>query len=446
MNKRSMGLAAFFLLIISIGVHAQNLRFSGYLNSGLGYVTTGYSDEDNLFKAFGADSEQNGLRFRLDGSYNMGNITGVNFRFQSQNRLDRGGYFSLPYIYGWTRFWVPPINTILGVSAGIIEDTTWQTADWWINDDAGGGLGVLFRAIPIDGLELGIGTYLFSQQSSSNNNILDFGGINIHGHRENTLPDFGNIKLKASDVKYVFSAAYTHRIIEEITYPIVIVEDPIYSEDVFHVGISFRTKNKAGWDSVHPNPDIDTTYLGRSESSMLIGDIRFLRLARLTAVAAFSLDKLEDFSKNGDIVISETFAYRINDLNFGFDAVQFLYKRENPHKPGMLFNLWGSYAFDRIVPRLDFTYLMGGISTLGGNKQYMWHRKSFLNIPSEKQDMAVFSGRASIIFNINNRTFIEFGNMLCYDYGKTGAFADSSDIDKKSRLSNAVYIDCKWSF
>jgi len=454
MRKRFMGLAIFLLVITSIGLYAQNLGFSGYLNSGLGFVTTGYSDEDNLVKAFGADSGQNGFRFRLDGSFNMGNVAGVNIRFQAQNRLDRGGYFSLPYVYGWTRFWVRPLNTIFGISAGIIDDSTWQTSDWWINDDNGEGLGVLLRAIPIDGLELGVGAYIFSQQSGGNNNILDFGGINIYGNRENTLPNFGNIKLKPGYVKYVFSAAYTYCIIEEITYPIVIEEDPVYREEVFYVGISFRTKNKAGWDSIHPNPDIDTTYLGRDESSKLIGDFRFLRLAHLTAVVAFSLDKLDDFRKNGDIVISETFAYRIkdlkfgfnNELNFGIDAVQFFYKRENAHKPGMLFNLWGSYAFDRIVPRLDLTYLMGGVSSLGGDKEYMWHRKSFLNIPSETQDLAVVSARASVRFNVNNLTFIELGDMLSYDYGKTGAFADSSNINKKSRLSNAVYLDCKWSF
>ena len=454
MRKRCMGLAAMLLINTSIGLHAQNLRFNGYLNSGLGYVTSGYSDEGNIVKAFGADSEHNGFRFRLDGSYNMGNIAGVNFRFQTQSRVDRGGYFSLPYVYVWTRFWVRPLNTIFGVSAGIIDDTTWQTSDWWINDDAGEGLGALFRVIPIDGLELGAGAYIFSQQSGGNNNILDFGGINIYGNRENTLANFGNIKLSPDSVKYVFSAGYTYSIIEEITYPLVIEEDPVYREEVFHVGISYRNKNKAGWDSIHPNPDIDTTYLGRDESSKLIGDISFLRLAHLTAVVAFSLDKLEDFGKNGDIVISETFAYRINylkfgfdnELNFGFDAVQFFYKRENPYKPGLLFNLWGSYAFSRIVPRLDLTYLTGGVSSLGGDKNYMWHRRSFLNMPSETQDLAVFSARASFRFNVNNRTFIELGDMLCYDYGKTGSFADSSDINKKSRLSNAVYLDCKLSF
>jgi hypothetical protein len=448
MHKRCIGLAALLLVITSIGLHAQSLKFNGYLNSGLGFVTSGYSDEDDFIKAFGADSEQNGFRFRLDGTFDVGNVAGANFKFQAQNRLDRGGYFSLPYLYIWTRFWIQPLNAIFGVNAGIIDDTTWQTSDWWIHDDAGEGLGVLLKAIPIESLELGAGAYVFSQQSGSNNNILDFGGINIYGHRENTLPDFGNVKLKPGDVKFVFSGAYTYRIIEEITYPLIIEEFPEHREEVFRVGVSFRTKNKAGWDSVHPNPDIETTYLGRDESSKLIGDFSFLRLTRITAVLAFSLDKLEDFNNNGDIVISETFAYTTKDYScsFGLDAVQFFYKREKPYKPGMLFNLWGSYTFFRIVPRLDFTYLMGGVSRLGGDKEYMWHRRSFVNIPSETRDLSVLSARASVRFNVTGKTFIELGDMICYDYGKTGAFAESGNTNKKSRLSNAVYLDCTLSF
>ena len=424
-NKRIFGFAA--VLLVTAGIlHAQELKFDGYLNSGLGVVSSGQEGSDTVMRAFGVDSEQQGYRFRFNGAFSSEDQSaGLRFRFQSQARLDQGGYFSLPYVYGWLKF----LNDIFYLAGGIVDDTGMQTADWWINDDVGEGLGMLLKAAPVKGLELGFGAYVISQQSAGANNIL-----NVRSTSYLSLPNFGNIVPKIGDVKYTYSASYT-------------------APDIFRAGASFRWKNKAGWNGTTDIEYLGYIYDGRQESAQLIGEFRYLGTENLTAVAAVNLDKLEAFDTEGDMVFSETFAYRLDNAAFGLDAVQFLYNRKYPFgrkidcDPGLLFNLWGSYAVNRIVPRLDLVYFLGGRSQEG----LVYHRRGFVNAESPKNvndDRSVFSFRPSVRFNLNPSVFIEAGDLFNYDYAKNKAFASKlyGRLDTNSRISNVFYVDVKWAF
>jgi len=425
MNKKIFGLALLLLLMAAAGgLWAQDLKFDGYLNSGLGVVTDDNEDNDAYVKAFGVDSESNGYRFRLNGSYTNEANAGARLRLQGQRRIDVSGYLSMPYAYGWVGFF----DNVITVTGGIVDDGTWTTADWWWNDDQGEGLGLLLKMEPVKGLNLGIGAYTISQQSGGNNNILNFG---------DSLPNFRDVKLKPEDAKYTFNAAYT-------------------LPDTFRLGGSFRTKNKAGWNGTPiPTDDSDYVYDGREESSQLIGEFRLLAVKGLTAVVIGIFDKLEDFSDNGNIILSETFGYKVNDdLNIGLNAVQFFYNRvvnddKVDYNPGLLFNPWGSYAFGSIVPRLDLVYFMGGRSkTVIADTQ--WERRGFANVAKVKDaedDYSVFSVRPSIKINVDSRTFLEIGDMINFDSAtKAGAYKDSGDADKKSLLTNVFYVDVKFSF
>ena len=400
--------------VLTSAIYAQELKFDGYVNTGLGVVATGDDDVDMFLKPFGADAEQNGYRFRLNGSYaNEDKNAGVRFRFQSQSRLDQAGYFSIPYAYGWVNF----MDNVFYLAGGIVDDGTWVTADWWINDDVGKGLGMLLKVTPVQGLDLGVGAYTISQQSGGNNNILNFQG---------DLPNFASITPKIKDAKYTLNGAFA-------------------VPDLLRVGASFRLKNKAGWDRSLAPTDDDTDYVydGRHESSLLMADVRLFAISGLTAVVAVSLDKLEEFSDTGNIVLSETFGYKLGDISLGLNAVQFLYNREDAYNPGLLFNLWGSMPFGKIVPRADLVYFMGGSSTVATGA-YTWHRKGFANRAAAKdadQDYSVFSARPSVKFNLDNRTFIEVGDVINYDFASFEAFGG-----EKSRLSNVFYVDLKWSF
>jgi len=406
--KKTIVIAVLFALMAG-AVFAQDLKFDGYLNSGLGVVSVG--DTPTVFKPFGVDSEQNGYRFRLNGSYqNEAKNVGVRLRLQSQGNLttsttadvsggggntvtinNNAGYLSLPYIYGWVSFF----DGIINLTGGIVDDSTFSTGDWWIADDVGEGLGLLLKITPVSGLSFGAGAYVISQQGSGSNNILSFTG---------TLPNFGNVKPTLDNAKYVFSASYTLK-------------------DVFRFDASFRTQNQAGWDGL-------TTFIGRQESSALLADVRLLAVKDLTAIVAVSLDKLRDFSDNGDIILSETFAYKVNsDFNAGLDMVQFLFSRPAPRDPGFLFRVWAAYAFDNVIPRLDLTYFLGGRSN--ANQEY--HRRGYA--VANTMDTQVFGIRPSVKFNLDSRTFLEIGDAM-----------DINSTPASSVFTNVFYVDLKFSF
>ena len=401
----------------------QELKFDGYINSGLGLINSDTDGDKGHVKAFGVDSESNGYRFRLNGSYtNEAKNAGAKFRIQSQRDLSKSGYFSLPYAYGWVSF----LDNKLTLNGGIVNEPTWQTGDFWLTYDVvGDGLGALLKATPVNGLDLGFGAYVLNPQSGGNNNMLNIGG---------SLPNFANAIPAAGDVKYTYHAAYT-------------------LADTFRAAASFRWKNKAGGNGTPVASGYK--YDGYDESSRLIGEFRLLAIKNLTAVIAASFDKIEDFDANGNMIFSETFAYKLDQLNGGINGVQFMYNRTNASgdkinmNPGLLFNLWGAYAINNIVPRLDLVYFMGGQSKTATAAQ-QWERRGFANVPKAadaKDDYSVFSVRPSVKFSLDSRTFLEIGDMINLDYAaKKGAYADSKDANKKSLISNVVYADMKWSF
>ena len=437
-SKKICYLSVALLFVLSGIMEAQNLKFDGSFNTGLGIVYTSSADENTVYKAFGAESEQNGFRFRLNGSFATdAGIAGIRFRLQSQSRLDQSGYFSIPYVYGWIKLF----DEVLYMAGGIVDDSSWQTRDWWINDDVGEGLGLLLRVQPVLGLNLGAGAYIISQQAGSSNNILSLG---------TSLTNFGDMTPKIEDAKYVFSASYT--------YGNLLMDNTL--EEIFYLGATFRMKNKAGWkDTYEEIEKFGYFYDGRQESSQLIVEFRYMKMYNLTADIAVSMDKLENFSAYGDTVISQTFAYNFGRVTLGLNAAQFIYNRESllgkklRYDPGLLFNLWGSYSYVIYEPRLDLVYFWGGMSTVGGDETYKWQRRGFINRKIEEygsynsHNLSVFSVRPSFKFNILSRTFVEIGSMFNYDFGSwDGAYGDSDNSKKRSRISNVFYIDLQWSF
>jgi len=392
------------MCLLTSAVYAQ-LTFGGYFNSGLGLTMVG--DNDPQIKAFGVDSDSNGYRLRLNGSYqNEARTAGFRLRLQSQRTITpstssaadhthsiNGIFLSIPFAYGFMNFF----DNKLSVLGGIVDDGAWQTADWWFNEDLGEGLGALLKVNPIDGLVFGAGIYINSQLGGGANNVL-------------ALPI--NQIINIGDAKYVFSASYTMK-------------------DTFYLGGSFRTENAAGGATRF------------QESMAVMGDLRILAVSPLTAVVAFEINNLQDFANTGTMIFSETFAFKItDDLTLGLNAVQFIYQNDND--PGFLFNLWGSYAFGNIIPRLDLVYFINGHSndarTAAANPQY--HRRGYA-ARSDAAEHSVFSARPSVRINLDNRTHLEIGNVTHIDFA---AAAQSFWGNKDSRLSNIFYIDLRWSF
>jgi hypothetical protein len=437
MKNKMLGLTMVIALsmIAAGGLWAQELKFDGYLNSGVGVVSDD-TDADAYFKAFGVDSESNGYRFRLNGSYtNEAKNAGIRFRIQSQRRADRGGLFSLPSAHGWVSFF----ESKLTLAGGIVLDGTWETADWYWADDQGEGLGLLLKAEPVKGLILGVGGYVISQQGGGSNNAL---------LTNSSLPNFGDVKLKPEDVKYTFNAAYT-------------------MPDTFRLGASFRTRNRAAWAVAPASINNDPyNYTGKEETSQFIGEFRLLKVKGLTTVVVGVVDNLEDFSEKGNILFSETFGYKAtDDLNLGFNMTQFLYSREDVETdPALLFNLWGSYAIGNVIPRLDMVYFLGGQSKTATSAQ-QWDRRGFTarggmpgegatpGVRGEDDDYFVFSIRPSVKINLDSRIFLEIGDMINFDSANFDGYRKDREAvsgknpgDTNSRVTNAFYVDLKFSF
>jgi len=428
---------ALLMILTSTAIFAQNLTFGGYLNSGLGLVTAG--DEDPFIKTFGVDSDSNGYRFRLNASYqNEAKNAGFRFRLQSQRTLaftsagtaaagstvgtndhthsvsvsGNNMYFSAPYIYGFANFF----ENKLGFTAGIVDDSSWQTADFWFNDDAGEGLGILMKLNLIEGLNLGLGAYTVTQLGGGANNVL---ARNI------------NSRVYLEDTKFTISGSYTLK-------------------DAFYIGGTFRTENTAGGGTT----TIDTESAGRNiggtiddnkSSSLVVGDLRILAVKGLTAVIAVAADNLQDFDNSGLMFISETFGYKISDdFSLGVNAVQFLY--QDDRDMSMFFNLWGSYAFNSVVPRIDAVYFINGTShnatTAQASVNPNYHRRGYAPL-SNAAEHSVLSVRPSVRINLDGRTHFEIGNVTHIDMAKENI---KNWNDSDSRLTNVFYLDIRWNF
>jgi len=440
---------AALVLTASAVVFAQELKFDGYINSGLGVVASSSEDKDTYVKAFGVDSDSNGYRFRLNGSFtNEAKNAGARFRLQGQRDISQSGFLSMPYLYGWVGFF----DNKLTVTGGLVMDSTWESADWWWADDAGEGLGLLIKGEPIKGLNLGFGAYTISQQSGGSNNSLvvtksesvgkDSSNADVNA-TTTKLPNFGEMWLRPNDMKYVISASYT-------------------MPEKFRLGATFRTQNKAGWrlDKNNYSNNELYDYGGREESMYLQAELRLLMVKNLTAVIVGTFDHLEkndttSFDKKGNIVLSETFGYKLDDLNVGLNAVQFIYSRTDDTNPGLLFNPWVSYTLGKAVPRLDLVYFYGGRSKTAADstkidKGEQWERRGFSAVEKTKSaedDRSVFSVRPSVKLNLDSKTFLEIGDMINIDFGeKDGAYKDSGDANKKTLVTNVFYVDVKISF
>jgi hypothetical protein len=448
-------------LVMTGGLAAQELKFDGYLNSGIGIVSTdtkvpdgaGTKTADTKVSAFGVDSESPGWRFRLNGSYtNEAKTAGARLRLQSQRTLDGSGtgLFSLPYAYGWFSF----LDNIFTVYGGLVDNSTWQTADFLFNDDAGEGLGALVKISPIDGLDLGVGAYAISQQSGGSNNTLV---VPNNGHYTpagadpdadpaktggTTSTSFSNLNIGPDRLKYTFNAGYT-------------------LPDLFKANLIFRTKNQAGGGSI-VTEDVTgkEVFAGNQETSTLIFEARVLAVKNLTGILVAQVDKLEDFDKTGTFTLYETIGYKTGDLGFGLNAAQYFSRQkyaatettdEKPYDTGLHFNPWVSYTIGSIVPRLDLNYFLAGVGITGDGSSPIpgnsYHRKVFAYKSNAADDpLSVFAIRPSVKFNIDSKTFVEIGDLIALANGPEGSFRDADDAKKASNFSNVFYIDFKWSF
>ncbi|MDR2702711.1 MAG: hypothetical protein LBB72_09795 [Spirochaetaceae bacterium] len=404
-----------FLAAVSVAAlgFAQELKFDGYVNSGFGLWTSDEKGKDDpMVMAYGVDSERYIGRFRLNGAYtNEDKTAGINFRLQVQGRgfapsstLTTSTYTksgsdpseshnhtvsvttgypvntpSLAFGYGWVK-----LLDMITIKAGLVDDSTWRTADYIYNDSQSEGAGLLVRITPVTGLDIGAGGYVATYNSGSNNNFL---GV--------SLPS----QIKMEDAKYTINAAYT-------------------MDKVFRFMVSGRTFNKTGGDSKY-------------NRSHALAELRILAVDGLTAIVVGEMDNLHDDKANKDMNFYETFGYKMGDLGLGLNAAQYIRNLPEGSKAkndlSVWINPWVSYALSEgvVVPRLDVVYFMGGNQD-GQN----YHRRGFA--PNYDSEISVINARPSIKINVDSRASFEIGDSFYY-------YQPGKDID--AVMTNVVYAD-----
>lgn len=390
---------------------AQEFKFSGYMNYGLGVESSTEKDANGdkpltRIRTAGVDSEQIGGRFRLNGSYtNEPKTAGADLRLQLQgngpvlnpDNTANGGAnrnntynLGLAYAYGW----IKPFDMLL-IKAGIVDDATFVTAGSILRDDAGGGAGagLFVKLTPIEGLDIGAGAYPRSSDGSNNNNRIE------------SVGGWGDWY----QVKYTFGLAYT-------------------MPKVFKFNASFRTANRAGVASREP--------------ARGIGEFRLLAVENLTAIVEVEVDRIfntrdksDMFKDEGKINIFETFAYKINDLSIGVNAAQYTSKDDTLEDIGLRFNPWISYSLadGKIVPRLDGVFFLGGDRWRDGGDFEKYDRRMDVAPTYNKKDY-VISARPSVKINIDNRTSFEIGD--AFYYRKPGGTPGEDSF-----INNVFYVD-----
>jgi hypothetical protein len=430
MKERNMKRILTLLVVLTAGtaLFAQEFKWSGYFNSGLGIAASDASGAEPYLRVFGVDAGQDGFRFRLNGAWtNAEGTAGLNFRFQSQASVFTAGttpisttvttdvttiiggnpetgtgtgtgtgtaaytdfnYFSLPYAYGW----VKALDGVITASGGIVDDGTWDTGGFILANrdggDQGEGLGALLKVSPITGLDLGFGAYAVSINSGSANNTL-------------ALPL--NSRPKLYDVKYTANLGFT-------------------LPDVFRINASFRSKNTSGGTSN-----------SAANTSRIVFGVKVLALKDLTAILEVEANKLDDFSDSGLFAVYETLGYKLGDLQFGLNAGQYVSKVAAQPDFSLEIDPWVSYALGSIVPRLDIVYFQGGGPGPVSTDKY---GRGNVHSVTYNSTQDVLSFRPSVKFNIGS-TSVEVGDAV-YLNNYIGDAADS--------IFNVFYVDFKWSF
>jgi hypothetical protein len=425
--------------IVSSGLFAQDLRFDGYVNSGLGVVASSEDEApDPFLAAYGTDSWNSAFRIRLNARYasETGNV-GAHLQLQASSGYN---FLTFPIAYGW----FSAFNNILTVKGGIVDDGVWNTGGTYFPLDIGEGLGILAKVTPITGLDLGVGAYVATVPlefqgngaiDDNNSSLVDSSGVSLFG--------INYYAKKLEDAKYTFNAAYT-------------------LPDLLKIIASYRTKSLTGAGEA-PNQVSSEARLSLS----------LLAIPNLKAVVELDLDNLQDFetmetgdkdawdrtvgslprpdrpagpnslAASGKISIGETLQYNLGNLTVGLWAVEWfsLGKKTATEDADVAcyVNPWASYAFGAIVPRLDIGF-GGGVQAAFNNASGLGWRRGALNVKYDS-DYSIISFRPSVKLNIDPNTFVEIGDLIDIDGAPDNTWGTDS-----SRVSNVFYIDLKWSF
>ncbi|QQO10619.1 hypothetical protein [Breznakiella homolactica] len=341
-------LVVLLILAVAGGVFAQELKFTGYVNTGLGLVIPGEDDADPYLTAYGQDAEQFNYRFQLNGFFtNSAGNAGLSFRLRAQGNRT-------PFMH-WAYGWYTGFDGMITVKAGSVDDGTYNTMGYVIDGDVDEGIGALVNVSPIDGLSLGVGAYVGKNDAS------------------------GSLQRELDDAKYTFGIAYD-------------------MPDLFKVAVGYRTKSAFDTARLRAGVNIkvlpELTAVIEVEADNLDGDFGDFGTFTIAQTLAYKI---------GDITVGVNLGEYLSmeeDTDFSFMANPWVSYAIGSIVPRLDFVYFLNGYADLVTDSSDPEY---------GNWTGKFHRKAYM--PTYTEDYAFMSIRPSVAFMLNNTT-IEVGYMF----------------------------------
>ncbi|MCL2231941.1 MAG: hypothetical protein FWB99_02575 [Treponema sp.] len=416
------------LLVLAVaggGVFAQEWQFNGEIRTGLGMFF--FQDDDDPVVGLVTDDPDEGMRADLRARVaNADGTAGLDILFRAD-----GGHapeVRTPHAFGWLNF----MDNMLTLQGGRIDDAAgFNSFDRMAGTRMGEGTGLRLLVRPMDGLVLNLGVYGRAD---------GWLGFENDDSPAATSENMGQVRA-------VFAVRY---------------EEP----GLFRLVAGARTANEAhgpaggfdGWLAVPaaaPNPAIPSrraqSTSPNNHASAAYFSFEYLGLGGdgiHIAASAFFMN-LEEFGDYGFMFYYASFGH--TGLVDGMDlrAGVGLGLAQHDLLDDMYLWIWGSVDYqlsDRVVPRLDLHYVMGGRSNR--QVQTMHHRNVARGGATFNSDDSFLRIQPSVQFRVQTNTFVELGAVfnVCLGEDENPTWTRTPVNADRHGVNAAVYALMRVSF
>jgi len=373
-KKFLIGLLAF--AVAGGGMFAQSWTFNGMVDGGIGMYFFDGDDADSRVAPIARDGANVPFRTQLDARFvNADDNAGLNMRIRtdgaSQTRAQLGAYFD--FAFGWLSF----AEGMVTVYGGRVDNTFFNAQDRMFADDSGEGIGLLTIVRPMENLAIGFGGFSRSDD--------DAAGDRTAGMMLDEAPQaMGTVHLS-------------------------------YLEPgLFRITAGFRNTNEVAGGTTTIRP------AGRSVASQAYLSFSYLGMDGMHAAFTARFQNLEEFSDYGDIRLYATFAHTdlVEDMGLHLGASVGINQSDDAD---LHLWVWAAVEYqltDRVVPRLDLHYVMGG----EWNGWQRLHTNSIRDGVTFNSDDTFIQIRPSVQFRVAPNAFTELGCVINIDLGDNRTF------------------------
>jgi len=406
------------LLVLAVaggGAFAQGWTFNGMMAGGIGLFFFDDDDEDARVAPINDDPAA-AFRTQLDAHFtNADANAGLSFRIRGNgNQLSRGAGANdaMDAWFDWAFGWLSFADNMVTVYGGHIFQSTFNAFDRMFGFRHMEGLGLLTVVRPMDGLALGFGGF----SSGAGNLTLD-----------------GNNDEQA---RFMFSARY---------------DDP--SGDFSVVASVRNTNDHVGVAGTGPGWAPDPIPGSRTQVSQAYLSFAWHALEDIHLAATARFMGLEEFADYGDMRFYVTFGHTglVENMDLRLGASFGMTMRDemaDESDPSPHVWIWASVAYeltDRLVPRLDVHYVLGG----AWNNWQRTHHWAARDGATFHEDDSFIQIRPAVQFRATPSAFLEIGCIFNIDLGDNttwGRMRAGDDFGNDTGMNIGIYALMRVSF